>query len=185
MKRSLQHIAAATTGTSLALALHSSSDQQVSSTGLATSERRAARILFNSCQSCHVGKPLGPPFWREEVCLFDQLAGSVYPDYPYTNVLKESGIIWNETTLDEWLQDPATFIPGNYMNFQGLDNPDERQELIAIMKSFCEETNTTDDPTTAPSASPEDDPSSSVNQIVMNWIAPTLLVGWFLMSTHR
>lgn len=174
------------------------------------SERRAARILFNSCQSCHVGLPLGPPFWRDEVCLFDQPAGSVYPDYPFTNALKNSGIIWNETTLDEWLQDPAVMIPGNYMSIQGIDDPEERQEMIAIMKSFCNDDNTTNSTSTTESATTDEDPTTTTTaapsaDLVLedkqeeasasadhhfhrSWImmTPTVLMAWlFVQSTRR
>lgn len=167
------------------------------------SERRAGRILFNACQSCHVGIPLGPPFWREKVCLFDKPAGSVYPDYPYTNALKNSGVIWNDTTLDEWLKDPATFIPGNIMSIQGLDDPNERQEMIAIMKSFCNESSSnvtaddddglmTDVPSSSPTKGNKGDSSETVEPSTAavtsgmgNWIGPALFVTWAIIGVRR
>lgn len=208
MRRSIPNIAIASVGTSIALALHHPGTERVSSSSTVTStgssasftssERRAGRILFNACQSCHVGIPLGPPFWREKVCLFDKPAGSVYPDYPYTDALKDSGVIWNETTLDEWLKDPAAFIPGNYMSVPGMDDASERQEMIAIMKSFCEDsTNVTDvDLTEVPSSSPTDKmdvdspeaPGSSAPIVTSGmgyWIGPALLVTWVVMGARR
>ena len=230
MQRTLSSLVMVSVGTSLALALQHHDDDDhhhhrhpeagissssmtttttktdqssVTSSSFITSERRAGRILFNACQSCHVGIPLGPPFWREKVCLFDKPAGSVYPDYPYTNALKDSGVIWNETTLDEWLKDPATFIPGNYMSVQGMDDPTERQEMIAIMKSFCDETtsnvtNDNDDLMNVPSSSPttagqgggqssEAIESSAfvVTSGLGYWMGPVLFVTGIVMGARR
>lgn len=217
MRRSIPNIAIASVGTSLALALHhhprtervsvpstrdgptTTGDSAIRSSGTTFSERRAGRILFNACQSCHVGKPLGPPFWREQVCLLDKPAGSVYPDYPYTDILKNSGVFWNETSLDEFLKDPEAFIPGNYMIFQGIDDPTERQEMIAILKSFCDDNSTNvvdDDLTDVPSSSPTNtgdmDSSetleSSATTIALGvgfWIGPALLVASVVMGARR
>jgi cytochrome c len=155
------------------------------------SERTAARKLQSVCQSCHVGVPLGPPFWREGLCIFDQPAGTVSPEYPYTPALKNSGIVWNETTLDEWLQDPQDLIPGNVMSFEGLKGLDDaavRQELIAAMKSLCD--NTESPAASAMEESPTASPSEEDNSagVVLNnylWMGPTLLVGWLLVGNGR
>lgn len=160
------------------------------------SERTAARKLQSVCQSCHVGLPLGPPFWREQVCLFDQPAGSVYPDYPYTQALKDSGLVWNETSLDAWLEDPSGVVPGNVMSFGGLKDPQERKDVIAILKSFCDEeggggnnsTTSTEDPTASPSSMEDSSDGSSGAPVLADhylWMGPAMLVGWVLLGSGR
>ena len=39
----------------------------------------------------------------------------------YSQVLKSSGIVWNDDTLDEWIKDPQHFIAGNTMTFPGRE----------------------------------------------------------------
>jgi cytochrome c len=52
--------------------------------------------------------------------------------------LKQAGVVWNEKTLDDWLRDPAAFIPGNQMQFQGLRDARPRKDLVAYLKAASE-----------------------------------------------
>ncbi|MBZ5602743.1 MAG: c-type cytochrome [Acidobacteriia bacterium] len=61
-------------------------------------------------------------------------AGSV-ADFGYSQVLRESGIVWDEATLDKWLEDPQKLVPGNAMEFR-VPNVDERAAIIAYLKSL-------------------------------------------------
>jgi cytochrome c len=65
--------------------------------------------------------------------LFGRKAGSL-PDYSYSVALKNSGIVWDEHTLDRWLQGPSTMVPGTEMIFAGLADPQERADVIAYLK---------------------------------------------------
>ena len=46
--------------------------------------------------------------------------------------------MWNEQTLDKWLQDPRAFLPGNEMVFPGIKDQQPRQDLIAFLKAVSE-----------------------------------------------
>ena len=59
-------------------------------------------------------------------------AGTV-PGFPYSDAVKKSVVVWNETVLDKWLTDPETVIPDTDMAFR-LDNPAERVAIIAFLK---------------------------------------------------
>lgn len=48
----------------------------------AKENRRIERLLVQSCKSCHVGLPAGPPFWRQRVCIFDEPSGIYRDHYP-------------------------------------------------------------------------------------------------------
>jgi cytochrome c2 len=107
------------------------------------SERTSARKLQSACTSCHVvdGSPefqIGPDIFNDSVCIFEKQAGTADPDFTYSEALQNSGVVWTEQTLDLWLQDPSEFINGNTM-YQGLADPDARQEMIRLLKSYCEE----------------------------------------------
>jgi cytochrome c len=64
--------------------------------------------------------------------VFGRKAGAV-PDFHYSDALKKSGIVWNEKTLDKWLQSPVKMVPGTAMGFQ-LRNAQERADVIAYLK---------------------------------------------------
>jgi cytochrome c len=55
------------------------------------------------------------------------------PNYSYTDANKNSGITWDDATLDEYLTDPRKKIPGTKMLFAGLKNPDDRKAVIAYL----------------------------------------------------
>ncbi len=85
------------------------------------------------CAGCHALEPdrrrLGPSL----AGVFGRRAGTV-PGYRYSRALKESGILWNATTLDAWLANPAEFVSGSRMPFPGIGNPRDRADLIAFFE---------------------------------------------------
>jgi cytochrome c len=91
----------------------------------------AGRSAFEKrCTGCHaldhekVGPRLGGVVGRK--------AGSV-SNFPYSDGVKKSGLVWNEQLLDQWLSDPESVVPDNDMTFR-LNNPDERAAIIAFLK---------------------------------------------------
>ena len=50
--------------------------------------------------------------------------------YTYSYAMKNSGITWNEETLDKYLQDPKKMFPGTKMVFAGLKKKKDRHQLI-------------------------------------------------------
>jgi cytochrome c len=64
--------------------------------------------------------------------VFGRKAGSV-PDYNYSVALKASNIVWDDTTLEQWLANPQALVPGTKMMFSVSDVQD-RADLIAFLK---------------------------------------------------
>ena len=65
-------------------------------------------------------------------------AGTLFGnEYPYSSALKESGIVWDDDTLDAFLKDPQSLIPGTVMGNEPMNDPMERQMMIGILKSYC------------------------------------------------
>ena len=86
--------------------------------------------LYEACTDCHSldKNDVGP----RHRGVFGRKAGSL-PDYNYSDALKSSNIVWNEETLDKWLTDPQTFVPGVRMFFH-LANPQDRADVLAYLK---------------------------------------------------
>ena len=59
-------------------------------------------------------------------------AGTV-SGFPYSDAVRNSAVVWNETVLEKWLTDPETVIPDTDMAFR-LDNPVARAAIIAFLK---------------------------------------------------
>ncbi len=98
---------------------------------------RGAR-MFRFCASCHSLKAgefrVGPPL----AGVIGRRAGAV-AGYRYSNALRQSGILWNATTLDAWLANPKKFVPGNRMRFSGIRNDRARAALIAFLETATSE----------------------------------------------
>jgi cytochrome c len=54
--------------------------------------------------------------------------------YSYSKANKDSGVIWGEDTLFDYLLAPKKYIVGTKMVFAGLKKPKDRQDLIAYLK---------------------------------------------------
>jgi cytochrome c len=52
----------------------------------------------------------------------------------YTNALRKSEIVWDETTLYAWVADPQVMVPGTTMTFRGIENDKSRDDLIAFLR---------------------------------------------------
>ena len=71
--------------------------------------------IYRECMICHsLDKNGVGPRHRG---VFGRKAGSV-PDYDYSAALKGADIVWNETTLDQWLTNPQTLVPGTKICFR-------------------------------------------------------------------
>jgi cytochrome c len=87
--------------------------------------------LYGRCQGCHSidTNRVGP----RHQGLFGRAAGSL-EDYGYSDAMRASGVVWGETTLDQFLTAPREFIKGTKMPFAGMKDPQERADLIAYLK---------------------------------------------------
>ena len=87
------------------------------------------KVLYQSCTSCHSidENDIGP----KHRGVLGRKAGTV-PDYAYSAALKNSGIVWDKSTLDRWLTNPSAMVPGTKMFFLIAD-PKARADVIAYL----------------------------------------------------
>ena len=67
--------------------------------------------------------------------LWNRQAGSLATFDRYSEALKSSGIIWQDTTLDPWIADPQHFVAGTTMTFPGMKDAQQRADLLAFLKA--------------------------------------------------
>jgi cytochrome c len=56
------------------------------------------------------------------------------PKYAYSAAMKKYGAIWDEQTLDRFLENPLKTVPGTKMGYAGIKDAQERADLIAYLK---------------------------------------------------
>lgn len=96
---------------------------------------KAGETLFFQCIACHTTGRNEPHMQGPNLQdIFGSPAGQK-AGFPYSEALASSDVVWNENTMDEWIQKPSEFIPGNMMAYIGMPNADDRTALIAYLKS--------------------------------------------------
>lgn len=92
------------------------------------------RRAFARCRSCHTITPGGPNMTGPNLYgVFGSTAGA-RDKYSYSHAMRTAGFTWDAETLDHWLQNPRTFLPGNKMSFAGLPDATDRRDIIAFLK---------------------------------------------------
>lgn len=90
---------------------------------------------FAQCAVCHKTKPgetgIGPTLAN----VFGSKAGHVN-GFKYSEAMLESGLTWNQGTLDRFLADPKAVVPGTTMTFGGVKDAAKRAEIIAYLKTL-------------------------------------------------
>jgi cytochrome c len=102
-------------------------------TSAAYGNAKLGKLVFEKrCVGCHTldqnreGPRLAGVYGR---------ASASVPQFTYSVALRKAHITWNDESLDRWLTDPDTYVPGNDMEF-GVKKPDERRNLIAYLKQI-------------------------------------------------
>lgn len=92
------------------------------------------RLFRQRCGTCHAlqaGQTRAGPHLDG---IIGRRAGSV-EGARYSRALQESGIVWDEPTLDNFLANPRKAVPGTSM-MVALPNADQRKAIIAYLKSL-------------------------------------------------
>jgi len=48
--------------------------------------------------------------------------------------MKNSNVVWDEKSLDAFIMAPQKVVPGNTMPFPGIQDPEQRNDLIAYLE---------------------------------------------------
>jgi cytochrome c len=94
------------------------------------------QTAFNtSCRTCHTTNEgdhrQGPSLHG----IFGKAAGSQegYPNYSAS--LKQSGVTWDEETLDKFIENPDAVVSGNAMKpYGGITDAEQRKLIVAFLK---------------------------------------------------
>jgi cytochrome c len=100
----------------------------------------AGEKTFNVCRACY---EIGDGAKNEVGPVPDGVVGcksGSCPGYDYSDANKNSGLIWDEATLQEYRKNPRAKVPGTKMLFSGLKRDDDIVNVIAFLKQYGSET---------------------------------------------
>ncbi len=99
------------------------------------------KTAFNVCLACHaIGSGAQNKIGPELNGLDGRKAGTV-PNFAYSDANKNSGIVWNEATFEDYIKNPAAKVPGTKMVFPGIKNESQAKDLWAYISQFDAEGN--------------------------------------------
>jgi cytochrome c len=93
----------------------------------------AGAQVFAICSACHSIQPgtnlVGPSLHG----IVGRHSG-IIPGYNYSAANKGSGIVWTEQNLYTYLENPQKMIPGTYMTYTGVKDPQQRADVVAYLQ---------------------------------------------------
>jgi len=92
-------------------------------------------VFLDNCAVCHSPEAgtnkLGPSLFG----VVGRKSGSV-GDYAYAPAMKNAGLTWDQATLDKYVTDPQSVVPGTKMLFPGIKSADDRKALIQYLATL-------------------------------------------------
>jgi cytochrome c len=105
--------------------------------GIAAGDSARGERVFQRCFACHsvdaneTARLQGPSLYR----IMDRPAG-VIPGFEYSESMRRkgaAGLVWDAATLDRYIADPESLVPGTAMSAPPLRDEQERADLLAYL----------------------------------------------------
>ena len=108
----------------------------VSSVSGMAQDAQKGKTVFNVCLVCHAIGPGAQNKIGPELNGLDGRNAGTAPNFDYSDANKNSGIVWNEETFEDYIRNPAAKIPDTKMTFAGVKNEQQVKDLWAYINQF-------------------------------------------------
>jgi cytochrome c len=109
----------------------------LSGTALADGDAAKGEKVFNKCKACHVADAETNRVGPHLKGLIGRNVASV-ADYKYSDDMIAFGTanpVWTEELFETYIENPKASVPKTKMAFTGIKKEDEREDLLAYLKS--------------------------------------------------
>ena len=96
---------------------------------------KAGEKVFKKCKACHYADREKHKTGPHLVDIMGRAAGSLDEYKKYSKAMKASGIVWDDTTLADYLRAPKKYVKGTKMAFAGLKKDADIENVIAYLKA--------------------------------------------------
>ncbi len=95
----------------------------------------SAEHVFSSCNGCHTLRKANHGIGPDLMGVVGREVAS-HAGYEYSAALRGYAGEWTRERLDDFLEDPQGTAPGTTMDFQGIDDPGTRKEIIDYLEKL-------------------------------------------------
>lgn len=109
----------------------------MSSTAFADGDAAKGEKVFNKCKACHVADAETNRVGPHLKGLIGRKIASV-ADYKYSDDMIAFGAanpVWTEELFATYIENPKASVPKTKMTFTGIKKEDEREDLLAYLKT--------------------------------------------------
>jgi cytochrome c len=104
--------------------------------GAEAADAAAGEAVFKSqCSICHSVQAGRNQTGPSLAGIVGRPAGQV-ANFHYSPANKNSGLTWDQVTLDRYLTNPSAVVPHTIMTYGGLKDADKRANLISYLASL-------------------------------------------------
>jgi len=110
-------------------------------TSWAQSLSEGRKLFETTCTPCHNYEKGGEPdMYRQTLNLYGVLGrrAATVVNFEYSEDLRKSGIVWNETTIDKFIAAPKKLLPGTRMELPGVEDVETRRRIIRFLGSLSQ-----------------------------------------------
>jgi cytochrome c len=99
-------------------------------------DAQKGKVVFNICLACHAIGPGAQNKIGPELNGLDGRKAGTVPNFDYSDANKNSGIVWNEATFEDYIKNPSAKVPDTKMIFPGIKNEQQAKDLWAYISQF-------------------------------------------------